>query len=125
MKSTDLVEEAKKHFAVLSEFGSSIKEIREIACGVVVALDALDSTFLYYFSSERFKLREDRLSQLWRANDQGGPPEGCSANVFGFVCGLNRPTNWGEVIEEVDHRIVGIDDKDVAWFSEPREIAAL
>lgn len=122
MNNADLAKEAKIHFEVLSKFGSSIKEVREIACGIIVALDALDNTFFYYFSAELFKFREDRLSLLWCANDQGGQPEGCSTNVLCFVCGLERPINWGEVIKEASHRIIGIDGKDVMWFPAPRGI---
>jgi len=123
MNNVDLAKEARKHFVSLAEDGSSIKEVRQIAPGVVVAIDALDDTFLYYFSTELAKFRNDRFAQLWCANDQSGPPEGCSENVLGFVCGINRPTKWNEVIKEAECRIIGVNGDGIAWFPEPREIA--
>ena len=121
MNNADLVKEAQKHFVALAEYGLNIKEIREIAPGIIVALDTLD-TFLYYFTTELVKFRNDRFSRLWGANDQGGLPEGCSENILGFVCGINRPTNWDEVIKEAECRLIGVNGDDISWFPKPSEV---
>jgi len=115
----ELAQEVKKHFEALAENGSRIKEIREIANGIIVAIDKLDDTFIFYFLHSLISFRTDRTAQLWSANDQRGRPDRCSKEVMGFACGVNKPKSWDEVIREAECRLIGINGEAINWFSEP------
>ena len=122
MTRSELTQEIHKHFAELAENGSSIKKIREIAPGIIVAEDALDNTFLYYFLTTTAKFRTDHEAQLRSANDQRGCPEGCSKKIMAFLCGLIRPERWDEVIGEAKWRLIGINGDEIGWLEEPRAV---
>jgi gamma-glutamylcyclotransferase (GGCT)/AIG2-like uncharacterized protein YtfP len=123
LKSNELVQEIKKHFAVLAEDGSALQEIKEIASGIMVAVDVLDEAFMYYFDNTRIEFRKDRHAQMWGANDQSGQPEGCIDQISGFVCGVMKPGSWNNVIFQAKQRLVGKGDDEIAWHKSPLEIS--
>lgn len=116
-----LIARIKKHFEILVADGSILGEIREVAPGIMVAADTSDKSFLYYFDAAKVRFKSDRRAALWSVNDQCGPPAGGDETVIGFVCGVNRPKSWSDVIPQAKERLEAVSGS-IAWYSEPRPV---
>ncbi len=106
-----------------NQCGVTIREVKEIAPGVIVAREG-EGSFIYYFLSEVYRFRTDRTACLYCANDQAGNPGGCSENILSFVCGLNSPNDWDQVISEGSWRLERVDENEIGWFNELKDLAS-
>ncbi len=123
MTRDELLQEIHKHLPVLANEGCQIRELKEIAPGIMVAFDESDGTFIYYFETSIYGFRTDRNAQMWGANDQSGQPEGCSEGIHAFVCGINSPDNWSDVVFEAKNRLITKEGEYINWHKKPVEIS--
>lgn len=121
MTQKELIDEAKRHLAILTKCGSDIREIKEVALGLVVAFDASDNQFIYYFRNDILYYKLDQNDHVY-AGDQRFEPAPYEPKIQGFICGIKQPKNWNEAVKQAEERLANCGHYSIICFTKPRSV---